>query len=124
MKTFFSSFATKCWVVNSFILPPKLTPESSIFVAKESFHKDENRLNWENGIVYQNKFSNLITLSLLIKRQDQNFAFISQVFSNQYYSFENNTPSHSQRPEDKTNAAVLIAAVHYIYLISVTWDSI
>ena len=62
MKTFFSSFATKYWVVNSFILPPELKAELSIFVAKESFHKDENRLNWENGIVYENKFFNYFVI--------------------------------------------------------------
>ena len=94
-----------------------------IFVAKESFHNDENRLNWENDIAYE-KVLHLITLWLLIKRQDGNFAFISQVFSNQYYSFESKTPWHSRRSGDKTNAAVVIAAVHNIYLISVTCDMI
>ena len=64
-------------------------------------------------------FFNLITLSLLEKRQDQNFAFISQVFSNQYYFFENNTSSHSRRSEDKTNVALVIAAVNSIHFISV-----
>ena len=67
---------------------------------------------------------NLIFLSLLIKRQDRNFAFISQVFNNQYYSLESNIPLHSRRPGDKTNAAVAIAAVHNIYFISVTLDRI
>ena len=55
-------------------------------------------------------------MSLLIKRQDRNFAFIFQVFSNQYYFFKNNTPSHSQRSGDKTNAVLVIAAVHKKYL--------
>ena len=130
MKTFFSSFATKYWVVNSFIylkVTGKFlqTLKLGIFVAKQIFHKYENRINWENGIVYEKKkFLNLITLLLLIKQQNRNFAFISQVFSNQYYSFENNTPSHSRRYGDKTNAAVVIAAVHNLYLISVTSDRI
>ena len=60
----------------------------------------------------------------MIKRQDGNFAFISQVFSYQYNSCENNTPWHSRRSGDKTDAAVVIAAVHNIYLVSVTCDMI
>ena len=75
-------------------------------------------------VLFMKKFFNLITLSLLIKRQDGNFAFVSQVFSSQYYSLENNTPLHSRRSGDKLNAAVVIAAVHNIYLISVTCDRI
>ena len=66
------------------------------------------------------KFFNLITLSLLIKQQDRNFPFIFHVFSNQYYSFESNTPLHSRRYGGKTNAAKVIAPIHNLYLISVT----
>ena len=71
-------------------------------------------------VLFMKMLFNLITLSLSIKPQDQDFAFISQVFSNQYYSLENNTPSHSCRSEDKTNAAVVVAAVYNIYRITVT----
>ena len=58
MKTFFSSFATKYRVVNSFIYRRAAvkffqTLGLGIFDAKESFHNDENRLDWENVIVYE-----------------------------------------------------------------------
>ena len=71
-------------------------------------------------VLFMKKFFNLITLSLLIKQQDRNFPFIFHVFSNQYYSFESNTPLHSRRYGGKTNAAKVIAPIHNLYLISVT----